>query len=68
MRSVLKNARENKDMTQQATANYLGVTLRQYQRIEAGTTQGTLKCWDALEDLFSINQRELRQLAPKGNQ
>lgn len=68
MRNVLKTARESKDMTQQGVADYLGITVQYYQRIESGQQTGNFVIWDALEDLFGIHQRVLRQLAPKGNQ
>ncbi len=48
-------------MTQQQMADKLGIGLRQYQRIEAGVTIGTVELWDALEDLFDIHQRILRE-------
>ena len=47
-------------MTQQAVADELGMKLRNYQYIEAGTVEGSIKTWDALEDLLAIPQRELR--------
>ena len=59
-RTVLKKNRKDKGMTQQAVADYLGISQRQYQRIEAGESDGTFKMWDTLEDLFSIHQRQLR--------
>lgn len=63
MRQILKEAREKAHMTQKEVAEYLGITLRSYQRIEAGDFLGKLCHWDALEDLFKVHQRELRQEA-----
>ena len=60
-REMLKEARMGKDMTQQAMADHLKITLRQYQKIEAGDRKGSFEIWDALEDLLSIHQRKLRQ-------
>ena len=45
----------------QAVADKLGIGLRYYQDIEAGKKTGGFAVWDALEDLFSVHQRELRQ-------
>jgi len=59
-RTVLKNARKDKGMTQQAVADYLTMNIRNYQKIESGEVIGTVETWDSLEDLFSIHQRELR--------
>lgn len=61
MRKNLKEARVSKGMTQQQVADYLRITLRHYQRIESGATLGAIDLWDKLEDLFSINQRKLRE-------
>lgn len=47
-------------MTQQHVADYLGISLRYYCHIEAGTRTGDFQIWDDLEDLFSIHQRVLR--------
>lgn len=59
-REVLKEARSAAGMTQQQVADHLGVSLRHYCRIESGEVMGKIPMWDALEDLFGINQRELR--------
>lgn len=62
-RDRLKDARAARGMTQQATADALGISLRYYQNIEAGTRTGNFEIWDALEDLFSVHQRELRRIS-----
>ncbi len=62
MRKNLKEARKRAGMTQKQVAEYLGITLRAYQQIEAGEYQGKIDHWDKLEDLFGIHQRILRQL------
>ena len=59
-REVLKQARKDKGMTQQAMADYINKTLRYYQQIEAGNRTGTFEIWDNLEDLFNVHQRVLR--------
>lgn len=61
MRKKLKEARQRSGMTQQQAAEHLGITVRSYQRIESGEILGSIKNWDALEDLFKIHQRELRE-------
>ena len=62
MRQALKEAREKKNMTQQQVADTLGLSLRQYQRIEGGDCDGTLATWDRLEDMFRVHQRKLREI------
>lgn len=64
MRDNLRAARKAKGMTQQQMADELGLTLRQYQRIESGDAYGTIETWDALEDLFHVHQRVLREMRP----
>ena len=62
-RKKLKAARIEKGMTQQEVADYLKISLRYYQNIEAGDRTGDFGIWDKLEDLFSIHQRKLRDLS-----
>lgn len=61
MRKNLKDARQRAGMTQKEVAERLGIGERRYQDIEYGKTLGSIKHWDALEDLFQIPQRQLRQ-------
>lgn len=61
-RAALKKAREDAGMTQQAVVDYLGISLRYYQQIEAGDRTGDFEIWDALEDLFGVHQRKLRSV------
>lgn len=61
MRENLRRARKEKGMTQKQVAEYLGIGERRYQDIEYGKTLGSIKHWDALEDLFQIPQRQLRE-------
>lgn len=63
MRKNLKEARQKAGMTQKQVAEYLGITVRSYQRIESGELLGSISNWDALEDLFKIHQRKLRMQA-----
>ena len=62
-REVLKQARKDKKMTQQAVADYLGITMRHYQRIESASNIGSFSLWDGLEDLLGIHQRYLRKIS-----
>ena len=61
MRTNLKEARQKAGMTQKQVAEYLGIGERRYQDIEYGKTLGSIKHWDALEDLFQVPQRQLRK-------
>ena len=67
MRSVLKEARKAEGLTQQQVADRLGITLRNYQKIEAGDMLGSIRLWDALEDMFNVHQRELRQTSQEAS-
>ena len=60
MRHNLKKARQDAGLTQKQVAEYLGMKERNYQRIETGETIGKITHWDMLEDLFGMNQRQLR--------
>lgn len=62
MRQNLKEARQKAGMTQQQVADYLGVSLVYYQKIEQGTRTGDFEIWDSLEDLFNLHQRQLRKI------
>lgn len=66
-REALKEARKRAGMTQQAVADSLGISLRYYQNIEAGDRTGDFEIWDALEDMFSVHQRELRRTGLEGS-
>ena len=61
VRANLKAARLNKNLTQKQVAEYLEIHERYYQHIEAGQRTGDFTLWDALEDLFNIHQRILRE-------
>lgn len=65
MRENLKTARKAAGLTQQAMADKLGISLRYYQRIEAGENNGAFEVWDALEDLLGVHQRILREIPNK---
>ena len=61
MRKNLKEARQKAGMTQKNVAEYLGMTERAFQYIEAGQRMGKIEHWDKLEDLFNVHQRILRE-------
>lgn len=65
MRQNLKAARQSKGLTQQQVADYLNITLRYYQKLEAGESNGSFGVWDALEELLKIHQRTLRESSNK---
>lgn len=58
MRKNLKEARMAAGLTQQQMADKLGVSLRYYKQIEAGSRTGDFAIWDALEDILWIHQRK----------
>lgn len=62
-RRNLKEARKAAGMTQQQVADKLNISLVYYQKIEQGTRTGDFDIWDALEDLFNIHQRKLREIS-----
>lgn len=62
-REILKNARQEAGMTQQQVADYLGMSLVYYQKIEAGSRTGDFVLWDMLEDITGIHQRKLREIS-----
>ncbi len=62
-RKNLKEARKAAGMTQQQVADKLNISLVYYQKIEQGTRTGDFDIWDALEDLFNIHQRKLREIS-----
>ncbi len=61
-RDNLKKARQKAGMTQKQVAEYLGISERYYKQIEAGQRTGDFTIWDALEDLFNVHQRKLREI------
>lgn len=62
MRRNLRRAREQMNLTQQQMADAIGITLAGYQQLEYGTRLGSIKFWDALEDVTGIHQRLLREV------
>lgn len=62
-RKNLQAARKAAGLTQQAMADFLEISVRHYQRIEAGESHGTYEIWDMLEDKFNVHQRKLREIS-----
>ncbi|WP_039879508.1 helix-turn-helix transcriptional regulator [Jonquetella anthropi] len=60
MRSELREIRMSRGLRQEDVAKKIGVSTRAYQHLEAGSRTGSIKLWDALEDLFGVPQRQLR--------
>lgn len=63
MRKNLKEARQKAGMTQQQMADKLNINIRHYQKIESGEIGGSFDAWDALEDMFGVHQRILREIS-----
>lgn len=61
----LRNERIMRGWSLEYVANKIGVTKTAIHDIETGKRQGSIKVWDALEDLFDINQRTLRKESNK---
>ena len=66
MRANLKKARMEAGLTQEQMAEKIDISHRQYQRLEAGKSNGVYRHWDALEDLLGIHQRILRESQESG--
>ena len=52
MRNYLKSCREQKGYTPKQVAVKLQITERQYQRIEKGEQDGTIKLWVKIKELL----------------
>lgn len=50
--------------TQEQIAQKLGISKQGYNRIELGRRGASPEIWDALEDMFGVDQRELRAGVP----
>jgi len=53
MRINLIKARKEKCLTQKQTAQILEISERQYRKLEAGTSNGSIDTWFKLKDLFN---------------
>lgn len=57
----LYEERTRRGLTQEQVAEKVGMTKQGYNNIELGRRGATIEIWDALEDLFGVDQRELRR-------
>jgi len=64
MRYNLRNLRNSHHYTQRALADELSITDRQYQRLEAGTSDGSMKLWEQMAKMFNTTIDHLREQAP----
>lgn len=61
-RELLNKTRKEKGISATQMAEKLGITRSYYLKIESGDRTGRPELWDAIEDIFGINQRNLRTL------
>lgn len=59
LRINLVNARKNRELTQVQVADTIGVSEQYYQRLEAGTSNGSIDTWSKLKALFNTNIDDL---------
>ena len=52
LRTNLVNFRKRKQLTQEAAASAVRLKLRQYQRLEEGSTNGSIPVWESLRTLL----------------
>lgn len=45
--------RQNQKLTQKDIATKLNISLKQYQRLEAGTSDGSIEVWRKLKEIFN---------------
>ena len=57
----LYEERTRRGLSQEQVAYKIGMTKQGYNRIELGRRGASADIWDALEDLFGVDQRELRK-------
>ena len=53
MRQNLIAERKLNNLTQDKTANLIGITPRHYKSLEAGTSNGSVTIWEKLRNLFN---------------
>ena len=51
-RKNLIDLRQKRGLTQADVANKLSITVRQFNRLEAGTSDGSVKVWQHLKELL----------------
>ena len=65
-RNLIK-LRKIKSYTQKELAKVLGITERQYRRLEAGTSGGNMKRWQYLAKLFDTTVDHLLEQTEDGH-
>lgn len=55
MRKNLINARQKAQLTQMELATKLNITVRHYQALEAGTSEGSVKVWSKLKEILNTS-------------
>lgn len=55
MRYLLKNLRVKKGYSQSRIAKELGITTRQYQYLECGKSNGSVRLWERLRDILEAD-------------
>jgi DNA-binding XRE family transcriptional regulator len=61
MRSHLIEKRKTSQLTQGKVAKFLNITEQHYQRLEAGTSDGSVKIWQQLAQKFNTTVDYLLQ-------
>ena len=66
---MLRKYRLERGWTQEFVAKKIGVNKVTIHDLETGKRMGSIRVWDALEDLFEVPQRQLRDVEkePDGN-
>ncbi len=54
MRKNLITARQKKGLTQIEISEKIGISPRQYQNLEAGTSDSSVKTWQKLKDVLNV--------------
>jgi transcriptional regulator with XRE-family HTH domain len=62
MRQTLKQSRKKAGKTQKEVAEIIGISEIHYRTIESATREGKGYIWDRLQDLFKVDQKELRKV------
>ena len=65
MRTRLIEERKKHYRTQIAIAKDLNITTQHYQRLEAGTSNGSIKIWQQLADRFDTTIDVLVKITPR---
>lgn len=61
-RELLNKTRKEKGFSARQMAERLGISRSYYLKIESGNRTGRPEIWDAIEDIFGMNQRILRKM------